>query len=353
LPVLFAALAIVALGELTAVDGNACTPRGPDPVPSSAPAVVPAGSGAALPKNAGLVLSIYDGGLAEADVKASLKIEVRAADTLIAGTFAAVDERALIPGFRTWLWKPTGVELPVGTLAVRVLLSGTRSGTAETSVEIADRLLVVPTAAVDSLVATRLIVEDPGAPKITCDITSYLGSCGYPPSTLATRHIGVPQFNSARAPLDPADAVYLRQSLSLYGRNADGSIGESDRRDVGESVPHLDQAYPQYCVELTTRSIVDGTAVTTEKCISHGALDLTVSDAENESTLNTALQSCPNAVYPAGTSEGNPAGAPESSSASGCSASPRSSTGGGLGLCVVGLGLVMVSLRRRLGRTWG
>ena len=337
LSVLLVALACALLTEVaSAPSAEACSPQG-QPRPSAAPAVSFAAPSAALPKDAGIVFVVYQGELKESEVLAKLTIEVREGATAIEGTLQPLGVAIGSP-YRSWHWKPKAPELPVGALSVHI--EGGDGKSTDTPITIADRRLVVPTLAVTSLTATRALIRAPGASDILCEAPASIGSCNSSGTAgINTRQVGVPQLSEQHEPLPEADSSYLRQAISFYGRNEDGSIGGSDLH-AGSS--QLERAYAQYCVEVTAASILDGTEVKTEKCIPHGSLDLAVSEAEDQARVKAALSACTSVVYPQGTSKEDFTG-----ESSGCSVSHGPMRGGSFGACAVGLGLALATLRGR------
>jgi hypothetical protein len=339
------ALATLGLAELSRTsDAGACSPI-PQSAPS-APLMVAIDPAVSFPKDAGLVLMLRATIPAPNAAPATFQIEVRSGSTVLEGAWRPLELTSSTGAYRPWHWQPTAKELPVGVLTVHVKLDGSTE-TADSPVTIADRRFVVPAVPITFVTASRVVTDQPGAPVITCSKPASVGDCGNNSDgfySIATRHTAVPLIAYEHELLRGSDALYLRESWSVYGRNADGSIGAADRREIDYRTPsRLDHAYPQYCAELTTRSIVDGTTVKTEACTPHGALDLSFSDAENEATVKSGLAGCTATVYPEGTSADDPTG----TSSSGCSASPRPLGGGSLGLCGLVLGLAAMTLRRR------
>lgn len=333
LPVFFLAFACAALAEVSAApSAEACSPPAQD-VPGVAPAASFAAPAASLPKDAGIVFVVYQAELTESEVLAKLTVEVREGATPIEGTLHALGV-ADGSSYRPWQWKPKAPELPVGALSVHI--EGGGGKVTDTPITIADRHFVVPTLAVKSVTASRLLIRAPGASDIFCETPEPAGGCNAGGGmVINTRQVGVPALAEQHDPLPEADASYLRQSLAFYGRNEDGSIGGSATTNT------LDRGYAQYCVELTTRSILDDAQVKTEKCIPHGSLDLAVSEADDQARVKSALSACSSAVYPDGTSKEDYTG-----ESSGCSVShDGASNGGSLGLC--GVGLAIAALRRR------
>ena len=348
---LIVALLFAAVATAVAPTSEACTqPEGP---PGHAPAARVAFATAATPKNAGLLLNVYSGELTDDEVRARTTIEVRKDDALIAGTFQAVASTTAHrnSGLRPWHWRPEAAgDLPVGELRLRVTVrvDGAERTEVDTAVTIVDRTFTTPTLPVTSVTASRLVVEVDDAPPITCKLKEPIrGGCGgeSDAQTTRTKHRVVPQIGWQVAQPSSEDQPFVRQEIALYGRDEAGAVVTEDRRIFGDGVvTYLERAHAQYCVELTTRSLVDATQTRTERCIP-GTLSLALSTEENEDLVEGRLARCtPGTIaYPPGTSEDDPTGR-----GGGCSSARGAASSDSVGVSVIGLALLALRARRRL-----
>lgn len=338
-------------------DASACTPP-QEPPPAGTIRDVNL-SRSASPKNGGLVFGVVAGAdVTDAQITSAIAITVKAGELQIPGALSKT--QTLSEGFSQWIWKPTDGVLPAGTVDVAVKAQTTVPHEEQVAITIEDRILT-PSLRPMTLSLARTAQPDGSSPKIQCTGSPVpMNPCG--PTTnsetqIPSRYDGVPAVNYLLPEAPPSDAPWLLQTVELFGRDKNGTKSSTELRETGGpgGSTTLDRRYDEYCSKLTVRFIGDGTETSAETCVPHGALDLTVTAAEETALVKGRVEHCETTVYPAGTSEADPTGrgtgtaAPdEAADVSGCSATrARESNGDAGAAALTALACLLVGARRR------
>lgn len=309
---------------------SACSPEPSTPNVYLAPRGFVGMGPLSVPKSAGLVFTAQLHSLSEDAAKALVSIEVRSGDAIIPGTLQSVGK--VVNANAWWRWLPDGeTELPTGELAIEITIKGAQ--TKNDTVTVDDRGIEhrAPTFTVS---AARQLVADATAPMISCQAPAIANCGGFAASQVSTRAIAQAQVGVTLS-ADEQDKPYFQPAVRVFGRSSGDTTVTKEASGWGTVFGRLEGEFDEFCAEVTTLSLIDGSEITTNTTCIENTLDLgPVPSTEANAFVKKNLESCSEPTYPPGTSAENPTGQTKATAYEG--ASPESSAGGADGCSAAG-----------------